>query len=55
MSSMNAFVHDLNNCTKLQLFIRCIVSQTRHQNFRVGKVLGCTGICTIVNQICTLL
>ena len=43
MSCMNAFVHDLHNCTKLQLFTRCsfgVVTQTRHK-FQSGKsVLG---------------
>ena len=42
MSCMNAFVHDLHHCTKLQLSTRCsfrVMTQTRHK-FRVGKVLG---------------
>ena len=41
MSCMNAFVHYLHHCTKLQLSTRCgfgVMTQTRH-NFRVGKVL----------------
>ena len=40
MSCMNAFVHDLHHCTKLQLSSRCsfgVMTQTRHK-FRVGKV-----------------
>ena len=44
MSCMDAFVHDLHHCTKLQLSIRCsfgVLTQTIGiQNFRVGKVLG---------------
>ena len=63
MSCMNAFVHDLHHCTKLQLSTRCsfgVMTQTRHKfpEFQSGKSVR-TGICTIVrvlrNQICTLL
>ena len=44
MSCVNAFVHDLRHCTKLQLSARCsfgVMTQTRHEfpDFRVGKVL----------------
>ena len=54
---MNAFVHDLHHCTKLQLSTRCsfgVMTQTRHKfpEFQSGKSAR-TGICTI--QICTLL
>ena len=41
MSCMNAFVHDLHHCTKLQLSTRCSL-ELRHKlgiNFRVGKCL----------------
>ena len=55
MSCMNAFVHDLHqliNCTKLQLSTRCsfgVMTQTRHKfpEFQSGKSVR-TGICTIV-------
>ena len=52
MSCMNAFVHDLQHCTKLQLSIRCsfgVMTQTRHKfpEFQNGKGVR-TGICTIV-------
>ena len=49
MSCMNAFVHDLHHCTKLQLSTRCsfgVMTQTRHK-FLSGKSVR-TGICTIV-------
>ena len=41
MSCMNAFVHDLHHCTKLQLSTRCsfgVMTQTRHKYFRVRIV-----------------
>ena len=49
MSCMNAFVHDLHHCTKLQLSTRCsfgVMTQTRHKfpEFSVGKVLANTSI-----------
>ena len=47
MSCMNAFVHDLDHCTKLQLSTRCsfgVMTQTRHINFNKKKELR--------NQIC---
>ena len=53
MSCMNAFVHDLHHCTKLQLSTtRCsfgVMTQTRHKfpEFQSGKSVR-TGICTIV-------
>ena len=52
MSCMNAFVHDLRHCTKLQLSTRCrfgVMTQTRHKfpEFQSGKSIR-TGICTIV-------
>ena len=56
MSCMNASVHDLHHCTKLQLSTRCsfgVMTQTRHK-FQSGKSAR-TGICTIVRVICTLL
>ena len=45
---MNAFVHDLHHCTKLQLSTRCM-TQTRHNfpEFQSGKSVR-TGICAIV-------
>ena len=49
MSCMNASVHDLHHCTKLQLSTRCsfrVMTQTRHK-FQSGKSAR-TGICTIV-------
>ena len=49
MSCMNASVHDLHHCTKLQLSTRCsfgVMTQTRHK-FLSGKSAR-TGICTIV-------
>ena len=49
MSCVNAFVHDLHHCTKLQLSNRCsfgVMTQTRHK-FQSGKSVR-TGICTIV-------
>ena len=49
MSCMNAFVHDLHHCTKLQLSTRCsfgVMTRTRHK-FLSGKSVR-TGICTIV-------
>ena len=49
MSCMNAFVHDLHHCTKLQLSTKCsfgVMTQTRHK-FLSGKSVR-TGICTIV-------
>ena len=45
MSCMNAFVHDLHHCTKLQLSTRCsfgVMTQTRH------KLEWEKWICTIV-------
>ena len=52
MSCMNASVHDLHHCTKLQLSTRCsfgVMTQTRHKfpEFQSGKSAR-TGICTIV-------
>ena len=52
MSCVNAFVHDLHHCTKLQLSTRCsfgVMTQTRHKfpEFQSGKSVR-TGICTIV-------
>ena len=52
MSCMNASVHDLHHCTKLQLSTGCsfgVVTQTRHKfpEFHSGKSAR-TGICTIV-------
>ena len=52
MSCMNAFVHDLHHCTKLQLSTRCsfgVMTQTRHKfpEFQSGKSVK-TGICTTV-------
>ena len=49
---MNAFVHDLHHCTKLQLSTRCsfgVMTQTRHKfpEFQSGKSVR-TGICTTV-------
>ena len=49
---MNAFVHDLHHCTKLQLSTRCsfgIMTLTMHKypEFQSGKSVR-TGICTIV-------
>ena len=41
MSCVNASVHDLHRCTKLQLSARCsfgVRTQTRHKF--LGKVLG---------------
>ena len=49
MSCMNASVHDLHHCTKLQLSTRCsfgVMTQTRHK-FQSGKSAR-TEICTIV-------
>ena len=51
MSCMNAFVHDLHHCTKLQFSTRCtcsfgVMTQTRRK-FQSGKSVR-TGICTIV-------
>ena len=49
MSCVNALVHDLHHCTKLQLSTRCsfgVMTQTRHK-FQSGKSVR-TGICTIV-------
>ena len=49
MSCMNAFVHDLHHCTKLQLSTRVsfgVMTQTRHK-FQSGKSVK-TRICTIV-------
>ena len=49
MSCMNAFVHDLHHCTKLQLSTRCsfgVMTRTRHE-FQSGKSVR-TGICKIV-------
>ena len=49
MSCMNAFVHDLHHCTKLQLSTKCsfgVMTQTRHK-FLSGKSVR-TEICTIV-------
>ena len=51
MSCMNAFVHDLHHCTKLQLSTRCscgVMTQTSHKfpEFQSGKSVR-TGICTI--------
>ena len=51
---MNAFVHDLYHCTKLQLSNRCsfgVMTQTRHkfQEFQSGKSVR-TGICTIERE-----
>ena len=43
MSCMNAFVHDLHHCTKLQLSTRCSFGH----KFQSGKSVR-TGICTIV-------
>ena len=42
MSCVNAFVHDLHHCTKLQLSTRCSfgVMNKLGINIRVGKVLG---------------
>ena len=50
MSYMNASVHDLHHCTKLQLSTRCsfgVMTQTRHKfpEFHNGKS---TGICIIL-------
>ena len=48
MSCMNASVHDLHHCTKLQLSTRCsfgVITQTRHK-FQSGKSAR-TRICTI--------
>ena len=52
MSCVNAFVHDLHHCTKLQLSTRCcfgVMAQTRHTflKFLSGKSVR-AGICTIV-------
>ena len=52
MSCMNASVHDLHHCTKLQLSTRSsfgVMTQTRHKfpEFQSGKSAR-TGICTIV-------
>ena len=52
MSCMNASVHDLHHCTKLQLSTRCsfgVMIQTRHKfpEFQSRKSAK-TGICTIV-------
>ena len=49
MSCMNAFVHDLHHCTKLQLSSFGVMTQTRHKflEFQSGKSVR-TGICTIV-------
>ena len=50
MSCMNASVHDLHHCTKLQLSTRCsfgVMIQTRHKfpEFQSRKSAK-TGICT---------
>ena len=45
MSCVNALVHDLHHCTKLQLSTRCsfgVMTQTRHK-FQSGKSVR-TGI-----------
>ena len=52
MSCMNASVHDLHHCTKLQLSTRCsfgVMIRTRHKfpEFQSRKSAK-TGICTIV-------
>ena len=52
MSCMNAYVHDLHHCTKLQLSNRCsfgVMTQTRHKfpEFQSGESAR-TRICTIV-------
>ena len=50
MSCMNAYVHDLHHCTKLQLSTSFgVMTQTRHKfpEFQSGKS-DRTGICTIV-------
>ena len=57
MSCMNACVHDLHHCTKLQLSSRCsfrVMTQTRHKfpEFQSGKSAR-TGICTIVSNVST--
>ena len=49
MSCMNAYVHDLHHCTKLQLFTRCsfrVMTQTRHKfpEFQSGKSVGTRGL-----------
>ena len=56
MSCMNASVHDLHHCTKLQLSTRCsfgVMTQTRHKfpEFQSGKSAR-TGICTILDLKC---
>ena len=59
MSCMNAFVHDLHHCTKLQLSTRCsfgVMTQTRHKfpEFQSGKSVR-TGICKFAhcsNELC---
>ena len=53
MSCMNASVHDLHHCTKLQLSTRCsfgVMIQTRHKfpEFQTSRKSAKTGICTIV-------
>ena len=53
MSCMNAFVHDLHYCTKLQLCTRCsfgVMTHSSHKfpEFQSGKSVIRTGICTIV-------
>ena len=52
---MNASVHDLHHCTKLQLSTRCsfgVMTQTRHKfpEFHSGKGAR-TGICTIMRAL----
>ena len=48
---MNAFVHNLHHCTKLQLSTSSfgVMTQTKHKfpEFQSGKSVS-TGICTIV-------
>ena len=49
MSCMNASVHDLHHCTKLQLSTRCGFGVMTI--FQSGKSAR-TGICTIVRGLC---
>ena len=53
MLCMNASVHDLHHCTKLQLSTTCsfgVMTQTRHKfpEFQSGKSARTGPICTIV-------
>ena len=53
MSCINASVHDLHHCAKLQLSTTCsfgVMTQTRHKfpEFQSGKSARTRPICTIV-------